>query len=325
MVRASLSRALLSDYFILGLAGVYLLGMAPAVPGLLSPLNLANLAEIALPLMVLAMGQTLVLMTGGIDLSTTSNVALCSVIGGMIMSGADEVLAGSALAMPVGVLAMLATGALVGLINGLSVARGGIPAFMVTLIGMLLLSGLAVRLTRSLPISDLPDAFVAISGTAGVALAVVLPVLVVGHLVLSRTVAGAWLQSVGQNAAAARVVGIPVERTVMLAYVACGVCSALAAILLTARLESASPVLGQRMLLDIVAASIIGGTSLFGGRGTIRGAAFGAILVCVVTNSLDLVGLTFAVVMLSKGAVILAAAALDAFRSRLLAKAEGSA
>jgi ribose transport system permease protein len=123
--------------------------------------------------------------------------------------------------------------------------------------------------------------------------------------------------AVGGNVRTARVSGVPVERTVLLAYVACGACAAAASILYTARLETGSPVLGQRILLDVIGAVVIGGTSLFGGRGSVVGTIYGAVFITLLDNGLNLMGLSSFTVLIVKGAVILAAALADATRERL--------
>jgi ribose/xylose/arabinose/galactoside ABC-type transport system permease subunit len=149
------------------------------------------------------------------------------------------------------------------------------------------------------------------------ALLVVGPLALGAHLLLTRTVLGRWLYAVGGNPRTARVSGVPVERVVLLAYVACAACAAVASILYTARLETGSPVLGQRILLDVIGAVVIGGTSLFGGRGTILGTFYGALFITLLDNGLNLMGLSSFTVLMVKGAVILAAALVDAIRERV--------
>ena len=111
--------------------------------------------------------------------------------------------------------------------------------------------------------------------------------------------------------------GVPVERVVVFAYVACALCAAVASILYTARLETGSPVLGQRILLDVIGAVVIGGTSLFGGRGSVRGTVYGALFITLLDNGLNLMGLSSFSVLMVKGTVILVAALVDAIRERL--------
>jgi ribose/xylose/arabinose/galactoside ABC-type transport system permease subunit len=295
--------------------------LAPAVPGFSSSGNLRNLFSSLLPLVAVAVGQTLVLVTGGIDLSVTSVIALASVLGARVMTADGGALAGSPLATPAAVLVMLATGLAVGGVNGLAVARLRMPPFLATLAVTTFAGGFAIWLTRSEGVAGLPASFLVLgSGRLGpvpVALAVVFPLALGAHALLARTVAGRWLFAIGGNPRTARVSGVPVERTTLLAYVACGACAAIASVLYTARLETGSPVLGQRLFLDVVAAVVIGGTSLFGGRGSVLGTVLGALFVTLLDNGLNLMGLSTFAVLIDKGAVILAAALVDAVRERM--------
>ncbi|HEX9186771.1 MAG TPA: ABC transporter permease [Vicinamibacteria bacterium] len=312
--------AFLSDWGVALLSAAYLLALAPFVPGLLSPSNLGNVVSNFLPLLAVSLGQTLVLLTGGIDLSVTAVVALGSVAGAKVMAEAGGLAPGNAL---LGVLSMLAVGLAVGLFNGLAVARLRMPPFLATLAVMTFASGLAIWSTQSQGIAGLPAAFRALGGELGgvpLSLVVVAPLALAGHFVLQRTVLGRWLYAVGGNPRAARVSGVPVERVLLLAYAACGLCAAVAAVLYTARIETGSPVLGQRIFLDVIGGAVIGGTSLFGGRGTVRGTALGVLFITLVDNSLNLLGLSSFTILIVKGGVILAAAVLDALRERLLGR-----
>jgi ribose/xylose/arabinose/galactoside ABC-type transport system permease subunit len=189
---------------------------------------------------------------------------------------------------------------------------------------MIFTSGFAIWLTRSSNITGIPEGF-RLLGTASLgrlapvpaALLVVGPLALGAHLLLTRTVLGRWIFAVGGNARTARVSGVPVERVILFAYVACGACAAVASILYTARLETGSPVMGQRILLDVIGAVVIGGTSLFGGRGTILGTVYGALFITLLDNGLNLMGLSSFAVLMVKGTVILAAALVDAARERL--------
>jgi ribose/xylose/arabinose/galactoside ABC-type transport system permease subunit len=309
----------LGDWGVALLSVAYLLALAPFVPGFLSVPNLGNVVSNFLPLLVVSLGQTLVLVTGGIDLSVTAVVALASVAGAKVMTESGGLLPGNVAG---GVAAMLAIGLAVGLVNGVAVARLRMPPFLATLAVMTFASGVAIWWTRSQGISGLPGGFRALGGTVlggvPVSLVVAAPLAALAHLLLGRTVFGRWLYAVGGNARAARVCGVPVERVVVLAYVACGFCAAVAAVLYSARLETGSPVLGQRIFLDVIGGAVIGGTSLFGGRGSVRGTAFGVLFITLVDNSLNMMGLSSFTILMVKGGVILAAAVLDALRERLL-------
>jgi ribose/xylose/arabinose/galactoside ABC-type transport system permease subunit len=308
----------LGDWGVALLSAVYLLVLAPFVPGFLSAANLGDVLSNFLPLLAVSLGQTLVLVAGGIDLSVTATVGLASVAGARVMTASGGAFPGST---ALGVAAMLAIGLAVGLANGVAVARLRMPPFLATLAVMTFASGFAVWWTRSQGISGLPASFRVLGGTAfgvlPISLLVVAPLAIGAQVVLSRTVLGRWLYAVGGNAGTARVSGVPVERVLVLAYAACGLSAAVAAVLYSARLETGSPVLGQRIFLDVIGGAVIGGTSLFGGRGTVRGTTFGVLFITLVDNSLNLAGLSSFTILMVKGGVILVAAVLDALRERL--------
>jgi ribose transport system permease protein len=272
-----------------------------------------------LPLLLLALAQTVVLITGGIDLSLTSIVALCSITGGALMSADQGWLAGHPLAVPAALLAMLLVGLLVGAINGLAVVRFKMPPFIVTLTTMMFFSGLAIWLTQSRSIGNLPAAFNAIGGKVFITLPLVGFTAFALHLFLSRSLWGRWLYAVGHNSRAAHISGVPVGGVVISAYMLAGALAALAAVLYTGQAETSSPTLTQRLLLDVVGATVLGGTSLFGGKGKVLWTVFGVLLIKLIDSSLNLLDLSYFTIMMVKGLVILLAALLDAFRSRSVA------
>jgi ribose/xylose/arabinose/galactoside ABC-type transport system permease subunit len=312
-------RLLRSEYFVLLLSGILFAILAPITPGLASIDNLANLAANLLPLLVVAIGQTLVLIAGGIDLSVTATIALSSVVGAFVMNNDNGWLRGSALATPLGIGAMLAVGAAVGSCNGLAITRLRMPAFIVTLTSNMFFSGLAVWLTQSQPIYNLPQGFTRLGSELGWTLLIAGGLAIAVHLALTRLVFGRWLYAVGHNQRAAYVSGVPVNGVLVAAYIACGVLAAAASVLYTGRLETGSPVLGQRILLDVIAATVIGGTSLFGGKGKVTWTFFGVLFLTLLDNALNLRGLSYFAIMMTKGGVIVLAALLDAARSRWFA------
>lgn len=314
--RVMLRRLLQSDSIVLVLCLVLLAVFGPMTPGLLSAANLGNIAGAMLPLLIVAAGQTLVLVGGGIDLSATSIIALTSVTGAQLMTGNAGWMAGHPAAVPMGVAAMLGTGALIGLANGTCVTRLGMPAFMVTLTTMMFLSGFAVWATASRGISGLPAGFLGIGQRLPVALGVAVLFAGTAHLLLTRSLAGHWLRAIGHNIRTAYVSGVPVAQVVTLSYVASGVSAAGASVLLTARLETGSPVLGQMMMLDVIGAAVIGGTSLFGGRGSVWWTVGGVLFLTLLDNVLSLQDVTHFKIMVIKGAVILMAAVLDNLRRK---------
>jgi ribose/xylose/arabinose/galactoside ABC-type transport system permease subunit/ABC-type sugar transport system substrate-binding protein len=288
-------------------------------------LSVATLRDVLLamiPLAILVAGQLLVLLIGQIDLSMTAVMALGSTLSAAAMT--RHGMAGEAGATLLGILTCLAVGAGVGCLNGLCTALLRIPSFIVTLSVLMAGSGGAVwyasTVSDTVSIGGLPSAFRVIGyGTlAGIpiALLVSLALLAATHYGLTRTVTGRQLYAIGHNAVAARISGVPVTRLTVLAFTASGLCAAVAAIIDTSRLETGLPTLGQNQLLDIVGAAVIGGISLFGGRGSIAMALLGVAFLCVLDKSLQLLGLSLFIVLGVKGCAILAAAIWDTLRHR---------
>lgn len=322
-------RVLMSEYLVLALTVAYVLALWPIVPEILQPYTMLDVLAAMMPLLVVAIGQTFVLIVAGIDLSAPSILAAASVVGASMMSGDSGFAAFTGAPILVGILAFLAVGLLIGLFNGVCTTRLGMPAFIVTLTTMMFFSGFALFYTAALTddgssFGDLPRAFVLIGqGTVGgvpYSLAVAAAVMLVAHLVLSRTVFGAWLYAIGRNPRAAAISGVPVKRAVMWAFIISGLCAAIASILYTGRLETGTPVLGQRVLLDVIGSAVIGGVSLFGGSGKVTQTLYGVLFLSVIDKGLQLLGLDIASVFAIKGFVILLAAVLDALRHRLLVR-----
>jgi len=336
---------LLSDNFVLYLSLLYFVILLPFIPRLASPQNLSNVLSNMWPLLVVAIGQTVVLIIAGIDLSQTSVMATASVVGGLFMaselnplvfeksplwgiliSEQGGILGASGWAVAVGILAMLITGAVIGGLNGYAIARFRMPPFMVTLVSMMFFSAFAIYLTKSENIAIYHEGFVAISrsgfGIFTWSMAVAAVLGLVGHIWLSGSVSGKWIYAVGRNQKAAEVSGVPVRRVVILAYVFSGFCAALGAVLYSSRLEAGRPTLGDNLLLDIIGATVIGGTSLFGGKGKIRWTVYGVLFFVLLSNTLNLLNLSYFTIDLVKGLIILLAALLDVTRSRMMVNRE---
>ncbi len=313
-------RLLLSENLVLVLSVGYFVAMWPFTPGLAAPENLKNILSAMLPLLIVAIGQTFVLISRGIDLSVTSTIGLASVVGALAMNGESGWFRDSGLVVSAGVAVMLSVGTLLGAINGLAIARLRMPAFIVTLTTMMFVSGLAIWLTKSRNIYGLPAAFNVVGAYILPGVAVTLAVAVAAHLSLSRTVFGRWLYAVGHNERAAHISGVPVDRVILSAYVVCGLCGAIAAVLYTGRLETGSATMGQRILLDVIGATVIGGTSLYGGKGKVLWTVFGVLFLTLIDNTLNLQNLSHFTIMIVKGAVILLAAVLDTVRHKLAGK-----
>lgn len=308
------ARWFLSEYLVLGFTLLLFCVFAPFTPGLATGANLLNILSYLLPFMVVAAGMTIVLIAGGIDLSITSVIALTSVVGAKLMSSD-----GAGAPALLGVAAMLVLGAAIGAVNGATIALLRLPPFIVTLTSMMFVGGLAVWLTQSRSIYHLPSSFLILGKHLGIALGLTTALAVCAHVVLSRTLYGRWLYAVGQNAAAAHISGVPVRAVTLATYVVSGFCAALASIILTGRLETGSPVLGREMLLDVIGAAVVGGASLFGGKGRIVWTFFGVLFLTVLDSVLNLLNLSHFSITIIKGAVILVAAVLDALRAKFAA------
>ena len=310
------SRIFQSGLLTLLLCVIYCAVMAPLASGFATPENFRNVLIAVLPLLVVATGQTVVLITAGIDLSVTSIVALTSVAGAALITSDGGPLAGSALATPAAIGLMIVLGALVGSINGSCVAWLRMPPFIVTLTTMMFISGLAIWATQSRSIYNLPDSFLVIGKNVWIAALVTVGVAVTIQLMLSRSLLGSGLRAVGSNAQTARVSGIHVHRVTLFAYIISGVCAGIASVLVTGQLETGSPVQWENSLLDVIGGTVIGGTSLYGGRGNVFGTACGVLLLVLIDNSLNLLNLSYFTIMMAKGGVILVAALLDTLRYR---------
>ncbi len=341
-LRALLRRAVLSEYLVLFLIVAYVLALLPFTDNMLSGRNIENVLSNYWPLLVVTVGQTFVLIIAGIDLSQTAIMAMANTVGALVVTTAldpdlfersvlwgwflgpdGSPVSGSAVAVPLAWLVIVVVGALIGLVNGLAVSRVGMPPFMVTLATLLFFSSAAIWLTRSENVTRLPESYLAVGtgttlGFVPNALLIAVTLTVAAHLVLGRTTFGRWLYAVGANAQAALVSGVPVRRVVTLAYVLSGVFAAVGAVLYSTRLESGRPTLGSSLLLDVIGAAVIGGVSLFGGKGRVVGAAIGVLFFVVLANGLNLLQLPFYTVLWVKGAVIAAAALLDVVRNRRL-------
>ena len=269
--------------------------------------NLVNILVQTSALGVMAVGMSFVMIGGGIDLSIPANMALSAVLGAYVMRWGG---------VAPGVLTMLVTGALVGLFNGSAVARFGMTPFVVTLATMTVVGGATVWMTNSQSITGLPEPFfdVVLARPGGVPLAVVLlaAVALVATVVMSSTRFGRWLYAVGLNPRAARVARVDVTRVLLTTYGVSGLLAGLAAVMLTARLGSASANLGNDgVVLDIVSSCVVGGISIYGGAGRPLGAVLGALFIILISNSLNQLGVSFFVNLVVKGIAIIAFIYLD--------------
>jgi simple sugar transport system permease protein len=266
--------------------------------------NLLNILRQIAPLMIVAVAMTFVITTAGIDLSVGSILALVNALAAISLQ--------AGIPWPVVVVLMLAIGSLIGAVQGFFIAYEGIPAFIVTLAGLSAIRGTALLLTKgySIPI-DPGSPFNAIGRgwVAGLPLPAIIAVaiLLIGYLVFSETTFGRYVTGIGANAEAVRRAGINTRRTILMVYVLSGTASALAGIIIAARLGSGSSNAGVGFELDVIAAVVLGGTSLFGGRGTMIGTMLGALTVAVIGNGLILSHLSPFLTPIVTGIIILIA------------------
>jgi ribose transport system permease protein len=278
---------------------------------------LSNILAQASVIALLAGGQTFVILTGGVDLAVGALTALAGAVSGylMVKLGVNPYLA---------IAVAFAIGAAVGVFNGYLVAYVGIPAFIVTLGGLTLWRGLAFDLTGGFDMAGLPEPFPTIG--YGEFLGLSMPIwitaafyLLMGFM-LSGTKLGRYVYAIGSNEMGARQVGINIRGYKLGVYVVSGLACALAAIVLMGRMDSASGKMAQMFELDAIAAVILGGTSLFGGRGSLWGSLLGAILISMIRNGMNLLEVSQFKQMMAIGAVVIIAVWIDVVRRQRLLK-----
>lgn len=256
---------------------------------------------------IIALGMTFVLLIGGIDLSVGSVVAAagCFMVSALLL-GAP---------LWAGVLVGLLLGALIGMLNGLLIARAGLVPFIVTLATMIMARGLAYVYTDGRPtISDDPGLSYLGNGYLGplpVPVVIMLVWFAVCSVVLNRTRFGRHVYALGGNREAARFSGINIARVTTLVYVICGFSAGLSGVILAGRMSSGQPIAGQGFELDAIAAVVLGGTSLAGGKGKLSGTLIGALVIGVLNNGLNLIHVSFYYQLMIQGLVILGAIYLD--------------
>lgn len=285
-------------------------------PTFLLASNLLNVANQIAVIAILAIGMTLVIVTGGIDLSVGSLIAFSAVLTawGIGRLGGDNCgVAGMLLAGAFTILASGATGAF----SGLMITRFRIPPFIATLAMMQVASGLAYLIAEGKPIYQIPDPFVLLGRGAdpllGIPFAVWLMLLLylAAHLLMTRTVWGRYLYAVGGNPEAARLAGVRVNRILLFAYVVSGALAGLGGIVTASQLKSGAPTYGLMYELYVVAAVVVGGTSLAGGEGSILGTLNGAFIIAVIQNGMNLTNVESYTQKVVLGLVILGAVLLD--------------
>jgi len=287
--------------------------IAALEPRFLSAGNLASVARQTAVITIIAMGMTVVMVSGGIDLSVGSVLALSGVVGALaLVSGAPAVL---------GVAASIATGAACGILNGTAVAMLRIPPFIVTLGAMGIYRGIALLATDGKAVVGVPSRFGYLAegnllGVAPVPLLIVLCVAMATHILLVNTQPGRYCYAIGSNIEAARYAGIRVSRYQVLFYGLLGALAGLAGAIESARLVTGQPTAGEGYELRVIAAVVIGGGSLAGGQGTVIGTIIGALIMGVLANGANLLGISSFAQQVVIGAVIVLAVTFDEFQRR---------
>lgn len=292
---------------------VIIVALAILSPNFLTMDNLMNVFRQVSINALIAFGMTFVILTGGIDLSVGSILALSSALtAGFMVGGMNSILA-----MFIGIL----LGALMGAANGVAVAKGKIAPFIATLATMTIFRGLTLVYTEGKPITGISDSFafqlVGRGYFFGIPFPVVITVIafIILYILLRKTTFGRSVYATGGNEEAARLSGLKIDRIKITVYSISGAMAALAGVILTSRLNSAQPTAGTSYELDAIAAVVLGGTSLAGGRGHITGTLIGALIIGVLNNGLNLLGVSSFYQQVVKGGVILLAVLLDRKRS----------
>ncbi len=282
------------------------------LPPFLTSKNLLNVMRQVSITGIVAVGMTFVIITGGIDISVGSTVALSSVVAAWSLK--------EGLGIPAAILLALISGSLVGVMNGALIAYGRLLPFVATLGTMYVIRGAALIVTKGEAIWDLPKPFLTI-GTGywlGIPIPVIITLVVylLGHFLLNNFTFGRYVLAVGGDEESARLCGVRVKLIKLLAYALCGLLTGLAGVVLAGRLGSGQPSVGVGYELTAIAAAVIGGNSLTGGRGTVLGTLIGALILGVVSNALNLWGVASFWQTVIAGAIVLIAALADTMRRR---------
>lgn len=285
-------------------------------------------------------------VVGGVVMTTAVDPLLFekTPLWGSFLNESGGILSGNGLAVPIAVATMLFVGVFVGLLNGIAVTRFNMPSFMVTLVSLIFFSAFAIYLTQSQNVSNLPDDFLRLGEGDIVSIyfgekaepeirrrdilpLVTYPMVIsvglaaAGQFILRRTVFGRYIYAIGTNRKAAEISGVPTKRVITLVFMWSGFCAAVASVLYSARLGGGRPTVGGgNLLLDIIGATVIGGTSLSGGKGKVTYTFFGVVFFVLLLNTLNSMRLSAFHIDAVKGVIILIAAVLNVTRARLVAR-----
>lgn len=300
---------ILRDFGIIAAFLLLIIVMTILNSGFIDYSNIMNLVRQASINGLLAIGMTFVIITGGIDLSVGSIVAFSGVISAGLVTGEDP--SSAIVALSVGVLA----GGLLGLINGFLVARFNVAPFIATLAMMSIARGLTMVYSNGNPISGLSDSFIFLGGGEFLGIPIPIFILIIsfimGAILLNKTAFGRHVFAVGGNESASLISGVKVNRVKVAVYTISGLLAGLAGVILSARVSAGLPQAGTAYELDAIAAVVIGGTSLAGGRGRLWGTLIGVLIIGVLSNGMDLLNVSSYYQMIVKGVIIVAAVLFD--------------
>jgi len=274
--------------------------------------NMMNLARQLAPLMIISVGQAFAVISGGLDLSVAAVLALGGVVGAIVMLDYG---------IAAGLFAMIVTGSLAGLVNGVIITRFDVSPFIVTLGMLSMAKGLALMVAGGLPIYNIPDAFVDFVGYGrilGLPVGAVLALgaVALGWFLLGHTIFGRYVYAIGSNSVAAANSGVNVRFYTVLVYVLSGTMAGVAAVVMTSWVAAAQPLAAEGLELKSLAAVVVGGVALTGGTGSMFNVFFGVLILGMLTNSLNMIGVSSFMQVFAIGLVIVAAAVLDRIRAR---------
>lgn len=339
-------KLLTSEFFILIMSAVYYVIIGIISPKMFSVNMINNIFQNMWPLLAICLGQTFVLLLGGIDLSQTSVISFCSIVVGILLGGefqkikfGQSPLWGNLLQESGGVFSglpdwigtafaviiVLIIGAVIGGINGLFIAKLNMPPFMITLISQMLWAAIALWLVCSQNCTGLNESFNflgrgKLAGYIYMPFLIVIVLLIISEWILSKTVFGKWIYCVGANKTAAVVSGIPKNLVIVCVYSFSGLCAAIASVLYTGRQMMGRPTIGDGMLNDVLGATVIGGVSMYGGKGKAVWALYGVLFYCIMTTSMNMLHLNSFLTQAIKGGIILLAVSLDVIRTAIQQK-----
>ena len=290
-------------------------------PTFLLTANLMNVANQIVVIAIIAVGMTMVIITGGIDLSVGSLIALSAVVAAWLIGKAGGVEV-SGFALLLCSLAAIMLCGTIGAFSGFVITRFGLPPFIATLGVMQVASGFAYIISQGKPIYEIPDSYTwlgrGMTSPLSIPHAVLLMLLIyaVTHFMMSRTTLGRYIYAVGGNAEAARLSGVRVNLVLMFVYITCGAMAGLGGIVMASQLKSGAPTYGLMYELYVIAAVVVGGTSLSGGEGRVMGTLIGAFIIAVIQNGMNLTNVESYTQKVVLGLVILGAVLLDMIKKR---------